>query len=176
MRVVLVQNCIQLRWKTRSTALRTLLNTHDNLEQFRVTCKVLMRAHAHKGKLSGRFHLISRKISRFQERFQDFKKDFGISRKISGFQERFRDFEEDFGISRKISGFQERFRDFEEDFGISRRFQDFSGISPGFQRKCTRFREVANPPSLSPALLSSISFSSSPSSNPLDKVTEPLAL
>ena len=49
-----------------------------------------------------------------------------ISRKISRFQERFWDFKKDFGISRKISGFQGRFQDF-EDFWISRRFRDFGG-------------------------------------------------
>ena len=53
---------------------------------------------------------ISREISRFHERFQDFTRDFRISRKISGFQEDFTGFQ----------GFHERFRDFKRDFKTSR--------------------------------------------------------
>ena len=59
---------------------------------------------------------ISREISRFHERFQDFTRDFRISRKISGIPGEISRFH---GISRKISGFQERFQDFTKDLGIA---------------------------------------------------------
>ena len=75
--------------------------------------------------------LITKKIPYEISKSCDFAKDFRISGKISRFQERLQDFMEisrlqlRFKISLKISGFPETFQDFRKDFKISWRFQDF---------------------------------------------------
>ena len=66
-------------------------------------------------------------------------KDFWISREISRFHERFQDF-----TIIEISGFHERFRDSRRDFKISRDFRDFTkdfGISREISRLHERFRD-----------------------------------
>ena len=79
------------------------------------------------GSLKG---LITEKIPYEISKSWDFAKDFRISGKISRFQERFQDFTE-------ISRFHLRFQDFTSDFRISRKImQDFQismKISARFQ-------------------------------------------
>ena len=63
--------------------------------------------------------LITEKILYEISKSWDCAKDFRISGKISRFQEKFQDFME-------ISRFHLRFQDFRKDFKISWRFQDFT--------------------------------------------------
>ena len=65
------------------------------------------------------FHGRFRDFHKFQDFSEDFE-EFEISAKISRFQQRFQDFSKDFKISAKISGFQQRIlKDFKSDL-ISR--------------------------------------------------------